>query len=52
MKNYNLEIYMHPRFYMHEHFDLSSNPFKYKCETYFKFLYVHIKIMMAAKCKS
>jgi len=24
---------MHPRVCMHEHFDLITNPFKYKCET-------------------
>jgi hypothetical protein len=29
----NLKVYMHPRLYMHEHFDLIINPFNYKCET-------------------
>jgi hypothetical protein len=24
---------MHPKLCMHEHFDLITNPFKYKCET-------------------
>jgi hypothetical protein len=43
MKIYNLEVYMHPRICMHEHFDLISNPFKYKCETCPRFLYVHFK---------
>jgi len=33
MKKKNLNIYMHPKFCMHEHFDLITNPFKYKCET-------------------
>ncbi len=28
---------MHPRLCRHEHFDIISNPFKYKCETYPKF---------------
>jgi hypothetical protein len=32
MKNYNLEVYMHPRLCMHEHFYLINNPFKYKYE--------------------
>jgi hypothetical protein len=32
MKIYNLEVYMHPKLYMHEHFDLITNPFKYKCD--------------------
>jgi len=34
---YNLEVYMHLKLCMHEHFDLNinliTNPFKYKCET-------------------
>jgi hypothetical protein len=34
MKKYNLEVYMHPRLCMHDDFDLTSNPFKYKCETF------------------
>jgi hypothetical protein len=33
MRNYNLKVYMHPRLCMHEHFDLITNPFKYKCKT-------------------
>jgi hypothetical protein len=32
MKNYNLEVYMHPRLCMYKHFDLIINPFKYKYE--------------------
>jgi hypothetical protein len=24
---------MHPKLCMHEHFDIITNPFKYKCET-------------------
>ncbi len=32
-KNCNLEVYMHLKLCMHEHFDLINNPFKYKCET-------------------
>ncbi len=29
MKNCNLEVYMHHRLCMHEHFDLITKPFKY-----------------------
>ncbi len=39
MKNYNLEVYMHPKLCMYKHFDLINNPFKYKYET----LYIHFK---------
>ncbi len=28
-----IEIDMHPRLCMREHFDLITNPFNYKCET-------------------
>ncbi len=30
---------MQPRVCMHEHFDLITNPFKYKCETYNIFIH-------------
>jgi hypothetical protein len=33
---------MHPRLCIHEQFELITNPFKYKCETY-QILYVHFK---------
>ncbi len=38
-----LEIYMHLKLCMHENIDLITNPFKYKCETCPKFLYIHLK---------
>jgi hypothetical protein len=34
---------MHPNFCVHEHFDLITNPFKYKCET-FQIFMVSVKI--------
>ncbi len=51
-KIYNLEVYMHPRLYMHEHFDLMTNPFKYKRETSQNFKHSIKKIMVNAKCNS
>ncbi len=50
--NYNLEVYMHPRFCMHEHFHLINNPFRYKCETSQVFLHAFKKLMVNAKCNS
>jgi hypothetical protein len=38
-KIYNLKVYMHFRFCMQEHFDLITNWFKYKCETYQVFIH-------------
>jgi hypothetical protein len=37
---------------MHEHFDLTTNPFKYKCETCQIFIHLIEKIMMSAKYNS
>ncbi len=51
-KNYNLKVYMHPRFCMHERFDLIINPFKYKCETSQMFIHPFQKIVVSTKCKS
>jgi hypothetical protein len=51
-KNINLEVYMHPKFCMHEHFDLITNPFKYKCETSQIFIHSFKKIVMNVKCNS
>jgi hypothetical protein len=45
-------IYMHPRFCMHEHFDLITNPFNYKCETSQVFIYTFKTIMLSAKFNS
>ncbi len=52
MKNYNLKVDMHPKLYMHEHFELITNPFKYKCETLQVFIHPFQKIMVNAKCNS
>jgi hypothetical protein len=41
---------MHHRLCMHEHFDLISNPFKYKCETFQIFIHPFQKIVMSVKC--
>jgi hypothetical protein len=51
-KIYNLEVYMHPRLCMHEHFDLIINPFKHKCETFQIFIQPFDKIVVNAKCNS
>ncbi len=37
---------MHIIFYMHEHFDIIINPFKYKCETCQIFIHPFQKIMV------
>jgi hypothetical protein len=34
---------MHPRFCMYEHFDLITNSFKYKCETFQIFINFYFK---------
>jgi hypothetical protein len=39
MKNYNLKVDMHPKLYMHEHFQKFTSPFKYKCETFQVFIH-------------
>jgi hypothetical protein len=41
---------MHLVVCMHEHFDLITNPFKYKCEIYQIFIHPFQEIMMNAKC--
>ncbi len=38
-KTYNLKVYMHPRLCMPEHFEIITNSFKYKCETFQMFLH-------------
>jgi hypothetical protein len=43
---------MHPRLCMHEHFDLITNPFKYKCEISQILEHAFQKIMVNAKCNS
>jgi len=43
---------MHPKLFMHEHFDLITNPFKYKCENFQIFIHQFQKIVMNAKFKS
>jgi len=43
----NLEVYMHFKLCMHEHFDLITNPFKYKCETFQVFINPFQKIVMS-----
>jgi hypothetical protein len=47
-----IQVYMHPKFCMHEHFDLITNPFKYKCETCQVFIHLFQKIVMSAKYNS
>jgi hypothetical protein len=37
---------------MHEHFDLMTNMFKYKCETSQNLVHPFQKIMVSAKCNS
>jgi hypothetical protein len=41
---------MHLVVYMHEHFDLIINSFKFKCEIYQVFIDPFQEIMMNAKC--
>jgi hypothetical protein len=43
---------MHPTLYMHEHFDLMINPFKYKCETSQNFKHLIKEIVVNAKYNS
>jgi len=43
---------MHPRRCMHEHFDLITNPFNYKCETFQNFIHPFKKVVMSAKHNS
>jgi hypothetical protein len=51
-KNYNLDFYMHLKLTcIHEHFDLITNPFKYKCEMCQVFIHPFHEIMQNAKCK-
>ncbi len=40
------------KIYMHEHFDLITNPFKYKCEISQVFIHLFQKIAVNAKCNS
>jgi len=40
---------MHPRLYMHKHFDVIINPFKYKCENSQIFIHSFQKIMMVVQ---
>jgi hypothetical protein len=40
------KLYMHLKFCMHEHFDLITNPLKYKCENCQAFIYPIQKIVM------
>jgi hypothetical protein len=49
MKNCNLEVYMHPKLCMDEHFDLITNQFKYTCETSQVFIHPFQKIVASAK---
>ncbi len=51
-KPYNLKVYMHLRFCMHEHFDLITNLFKYKCEISQIFIHPFQKIVLNVKCNS
>jgi hypothetical protein len=51
-KNYKLEVYMHSRLCMHEHFDLIINSFKYKCETFQVLIHPFFKNVVSAKCDS
>jgi hypothetical protein len=41
---------MHLELCMHEHFNLITNAFKYKCETFQHFIHPFKKIMVNAKC--
>jgi len=43
---------MHLRFCMHEHFDLITNLFKYKCEISQIFIHPFQKIVLNVKCNS
>jgi len=51
-KNYNLEVYVHLKLCMHEHFDLIINLFKYKCKISQIFVHLFQNIMLNAKCNS
>jgi hypothetical protein len=42
---------MHVKICMHEHFDLITNPFKYKCETSPIFIHPFQKIVVTTKWK-
>jgi len=42
---------MHVKICMHEHFDLITNPFKYKCETSQIFIHPFQKIVVTTKWK-
>jgi hypothetical protein len=52
MKNYNLKFCMYSRLCMHEHFDVITNPYKYKYKTCQIFIHPFQKIMASAKCNS
>ncbi len=43
---------MHLNVCIHEHFDLITDPFKYKCETFQNFIHPFSKIMVSVKCNS
>jgi len=43
---------MHAKICMHEHFDLITNPFKYKCEISWIFIHIFQKLVLNAKCNS
>jgi hypothetical protein len=46
-----LKVYVHLKLCMHEHFDLITNPFKYKCEISQVLIHPFFKIVVSAKCK-
>jgi hypothetical protein len=48
----DLKVYMHLRLCMHEHFNLITNPFKYKCETSQVFIHLFQIKLVNAKCNS
>jgi hypothetical protein len=48
----DLKVYMHFSTLLHEHFDLITNPFQYKCQISQVFIYPFQKIMVSAKCNS
>jgi hypothetical protein len=43
---------MHSKLCIHEHLDLITNPFKYKCETFQNFIHPFHKIVVNIKCNS
>jgi len=51
-KIYRLEVYMHPKLCMYEHFDLITNPFKCKSETSQIFKHPFQKIVVSGKWNS